>query len=199
MNSSNSWSPAITHEDILAETQRNQLIEELRSAIRDIIGGILFKPDIVIEDSPLSVALFSSIERILLYRLQVPPTELLTHLINSSTSRPNNNLSIRNWIVFALNNKTLVPAVTDVIKRLESDPIVNRLYDSKAILLNEECAQLLVSLLSGLSCINFKLSDFAAEEQTASIYEDRQVTEDKPKQIPTKKHKKRTNIIILDQ
>ena len=118
--------------------------------------------------------------------------------------------------MFALNNKTLVPAVTDVIKRLESDPIVNRcvnpfyrsklylpvkfrLYDSKAILLNEECAQLLVSLLSGLSCINFKLSDFAAEEQTASIYEDRQVTEDKPKQIPTKKHKKRTNIIILDQ
>jgi hypothetical protein len=70
MNSSNSWSPAITHEDILAETQRNQLIEELRSAIRDIIGGILFKPDIVIEDSPLSVALCLIIERILLYRLQ---------------------------------------------------------------------------------------------------------------------------------
>lgn len=95
MNSSNSWSPAITHEDILAETQRNQLIEELRSAIRDIIGGILFKPDIVIEDSPLSVALCLIIERILLYRLQVPLTELLPHLINSSTSRPNNNLSIR--------------------------------------------------------------------------------------------------------
>lgn len=123
------------------------------------------------------------------------------------------SFDFRNWIVFALNNKTLVPAVTGVIKRLESVnrcvnpfyrsilylPVKFRLYDSKAILLNEECAQLLVSLLSGLSCINFKLSDFAAEEQTASIYYDREVTEDKPKEIPTKKHKKRTNIIILDQ
>ncbi len=54
----------------MAETQRNQLMEELRSAIRAIIGSILFTPDACIEDSPMTATLCLSIERMLLYRLQ---------------------------------------------------------------------------------------------------------------------------------
>ena len=55
---------------VLEKTQRNQFMEGLRSAIRDIIGSILFTPDVCIEDSPNTVALCLSLERILLHRLQ---------------------------------------------------------------------------------------------------------------------------------
>lgn len=62
-------------------------MEELRSAIRDIIGGILFKPDVVIEDSPSSVSLSLSIERILLYRLQGKLKQIKSLLSDARNSR----------------------------------------------------------------------------------------------------------------
>jgi len=73
-----------------------------------------------------------------------------------------------------------------------------RFYDSRSILSHEECAQLFVSLLSGLSCINFKLSDLAVELKTDPVAQIKS-SDDNTKEIQVKKHKKRTNVIRLDQ